>query len=205
MCCRGLQSLANTPYLKGFLCCALPRVAWYGVPGGVRVVSISPMYPRHTVVLSSSLQLKSGKIYPRRSTGEPPFLPYKGQHPIARMPTSRCLHPGLPLAYSAQDTRSASTTNSAHRPADPEDTPGREGDAGQRKARDVQHRLEADPIGRDANVACGRGPAARATATPAAFFCPGSAFCPLARAPNRTRSRRQTAPLPRGRQSRRPP
>jgi hypothetical protein len=38
MRCRGVQEVANTPYLKGFLCCSLPRVAPYCVPGGVRVV-----------------------------------------------------------------------------------------------------------------------------------------------------------------------
>jgi hypothetical protein len=80
--------LARPGYLNWFLFSALPCGAPYCVPGGVRVVSISLLYPRHTIVLSSSLQLKSGKLYPRRSTGEPPFLPYKGQHPIARMPTS---------------------------------------------------------------------------------------------------------------------
>jgi hypothetical protein len=37
MRCRDLQALANAPYLKGFLCCALPRVAPYCAPGGVRV------------------------------------------------------------------------------------------------------------------------------------------------------------------------
>jgi hypothetical protein len=36
---QPLQGVANTPYLKGFLCCALPRVAPYCVPSGVRVVS----------------------------------------------------------------------------------------------------------------------------------------------------------------------
>jgi hypothetical protein len=42
---------------------------------------------------------------------------------------------------------SASLTNSANRFADPEDAPSREGDAGQRKARDVQHRFEPHIIG----------------------------------------------------------
>jgi hypothetical protein len=80
--------LARPGYLNWFLFSALPCGALYCVPGGVTVVSISLLDPRHTVVLSSSLQLKSGKLYLGRSTGEPRFLPYKGQHPIARMPTS---------------------------------------------------------------------------------------------------------------------
>src|SRR5215204_1604464 len=41
MRCRGVQGVANTPYLKGFLCCALLLVAPYCVPGGIRVVSHS--------------------------------------------------------------------------------------------------------------------------------------------------------------------
>ena len=39
MCCRGLHVLANPAYLSGFLCSALPCVAPYCVPGGIRVVS----------------------------------------------------------------------------------------------------------------------------------------------------------------------
>ena len=41
-----------------------------------------------------------------------------------------CLHPRLPLAYSARHLLSAPSTNSANGSADPEDTPSREGDAG---------------------------------------------------------------------------
>jgi hypothetical protein len=39
MRCRGLHKVANPPYLSGFLCSGLLRVAPYCVPGGVRVVS----------------------------------------------------------------------------------------------------------------------------------------------------------------------
>src|SRR5919107_1069221 len=39
--CWGLQELANPVYLKGFLCSALPCIAPYCVPGGIRVVSAS--------------------------------------------------------------------------------------------------------------------------------------------------------------------
>src|SRR5215204_770716 len=72
-----------------------------------------------------------------------------------------------PLA--ALESPSTSPANSAQRPADPEDAPGRKGDPAQRNARDVHHRFELDIIGRDANVAFGSSPAARATATPTAF------------------------------------
>src|SRR5215208_686504 len=99
---------------------------------------------------------------------------------------SRNLHLGLPLAYSARRVPSAPPANSANRPADPEDAPSREGDAGQRKARNVHHRFEPDLIVGDANVAFGRGPAARATATTAAFLRPGVAFRLLATPPPRT-------------------
>jgi hypothetical protein len=37
--CRGLHEVANLPYLKGFPFSALPCVAPYCVPGGVKVVS----------------------------------------------------------------------------------------------------------------------------------------------------------------------
>src|ERR671910_1154142 len=83
----------------------------------------------------------------------------------------------LTLSYNARCVSSASLANSANRSANPEDAPGCEGDAGQRKACDVQHRFKPHIIGRDANVALGRGSPARATATPAAFFAPaGAAF-----------------------------
>src|SRR5918993_1654625 len=36
MCCRGLHEVANPPYLKGFPFSALPSVAPYCVPGGIR-------------------------------------------------------------------------------------------------------------------------------------------------------------------------
>src|SRR5215211_975455 len=39
MRCRGSHRLANPLYLMGFLCCALPCVAPYCAPGGIRVVS----------------------------------------------------------------------------------------------------------------------------------------------------------------------
>jgi hypothetical protein len=39
MRCRGLLGVANAAYLRGFLVSALPSVAPYCVPGGVRVVS----------------------------------------------------------------------------------------------------------------------------------------------------------------------
>jgi hypothetical protein len=39
MCCRGLQGLANAPYLSRFPFSALPCVAPCCAPGGVRVVS----------------------------------------------------------------------------------------------------------------------------------------------------------------------
>src|SRR5215216_2893475 len=43
MRCRGLQRLANTPYLRGFHFSALPPVAPYCVRGGIRVVSNVPI------------------------------------------------------------------------------------------------------------------------------------------------------------------
>src|SRR5919112_1950622 len=98
-----------------------------------------------------------------------------------------CLHPRPPLAYSARHLLSAPSTDSANGSADPEHTPSREGDAGQRKACDVQHRFKPHIIGRDTNVAFGRGPAACATATPAASFCrAGAAFGLFATALPRT-------------------
>src|SRR5215212_9006227 len=42
MRCTGLQWLANAAYLEGFPFPALPCVAPYCVPGGIRVVSTSP-------------------------------------------------------------------------------------------------------------------------------------------------------------------
>jgi hypothetical protein len=42
MCCRGVHGIANPAYLKGFPYSTLLRVASYCVPGGIRVVSISP-------------------------------------------------------------------------------------------------------------------------------------------------------------------
>jgi hypothetical protein len=39
MRCRGVQEVANPPYLKGFPFPALLSVAPYCVPGGIRVVS----------------------------------------------------------------------------------------------------------------------------------------------------------------------
>src|SRR5215211_3802323 len=86
-----------------------------------------------------------------------------------------------PLA--ALESPSTSHANCAQRPADPEDAPGRKGDAAERDARDVHHRFEPDIIGRDANVAFGRGPAARATAAPTAFVHAWVAFRLLATAP----------------------
>jgi hypothetical protein len=40
MCCRGVQRIANPPYLEGFPFPALLSVAPYCVPSGIRVVSI---------------------------------------------------------------------------------------------------------------------------------------------------------------------
>src|SRR5215203_5183066 len=48
MCSRGLHRFANPPYLGRFPFSALPRVAPYCVPGGVRVVSISPFLLPYT-------------------------------------------------------------------------------------------------------------------------------------------------------------
>jgi hypothetical protein len=46
MCYRGVQGIANPAFQKGFLFSGLLRVAQYCVPGGIRVVSISP-FPGH--------------------------------------------------------------------------------------------------------------------------------------------------------------
>src|SRR5215218_4901125 len=46
--CRDLQGIANAAYLEGFLFPGLLRVAPYCVPGGLRLVSISPSYPPST-------------------------------------------------------------------------------------------------------------------------------------------------------------
>src|SRR5215208_8342507 len=94
--------------------------------------------------------------------------------------------PGLACAYNARHLRSSSPADSVHHPANPEDAPSREGDAGQHKARNVQHRFKPDFISRDADVASGRGPAACATATPATFVCYWSALRLLPVAPART-------------------
>jgi hypothetical protein len=42
MRCRGVQGIANAAYLEGIPFPALLRVALYCVPGGIRLVSISP-------------------------------------------------------------------------------------------------------------------------------------------------------------------
>ena len=54
MRCRDLQELANAPHLRGFLCCALLRVAPYCVPGGVnrgivtlRSCSLAETHPKY--------------------------------------------------------------------------------------------------------------------------------------------------------------
>jgi hypothetical protein len=39
MCCRGVHGVANPAYISRFLFSALPHVAPYCAPGGVRVVS----------------------------------------------------------------------------------------------------------------------------------------------------------------------
>jgi hypothetical protein len=49
-----LHGFANPAYIRRFLCSPLPSVAPYCVPGGVRVVSISPSYPGNTVSSTSS-------------------------------------------------------------------------------------------------------------------------------------------------------
>src|SRR5215211_9219328 len=51
MCCRGVQGLANPAFLSKFLCSALPSVAPYCVPGGIRVVSIE-VHSCSTIVLT---------------------------------------------------------------------------------------------------------------------------------------------------------
>jgi hypothetical protein len=52
MRCRGVQGVANAAYLEGFLFPALPPVAPYCVPGGVKVVSIEA-HSCFTIVLTS--------------------------------------------------------------------------------------------------------------------------------------------------------
>src|SRR5215208_8415508 len=44
MRCRGMQGVAEPPYLGGFLFSGLLSVAPYCVPGGIRVVSTAPWY-----------------------------------------------------------------------------------------------------------------------------------------------------------------
>jgi hypothetical protein len=39
MCCRGLLGVADTAFLKDFLCSGLPCIAPYCAPSGIRVVS----------------------------------------------------------------------------------------------------------------------------------------------------------------------
>src|SRR5918997_4246289 len=46
MRCRDLHRVANPAYLSRFPFSALPCVAPYCAPGGIRVVSTSPSYPR---------------------------------------------------------------------------------------------------------------------------------------------------------------
>src|SRR5215216_1109225 len=75
--CRGVQRLANPAYLKGFLFSALLRVAPYCVPGGIRVVSMSPSYRSST---KSSLRFSSvvaqGAATKRRApAASSPLLP----------------------------------------------------------------------------------------------------------------------------------
>jgi hypothetical protein len=47
---RDLQGFANLAFLSRFVFSGLLCVAPYCVPGGVRVVSISSLFPRNTVV-----------------------------------------------------------------------------------------------------------------------------------------------------------
>jgi hypothetical protein len=53
MRCRDLQELANAPHLRGFLCCALLRVAPYCVPGvnrgivTLRSCSLAETHPKY--------------------------------------------------------------------------------------------------------------------------------------------------------------
>src|SRR5829696_417388 len=61
--CWALHALANPLYLRRFLFPALPCVAPYRVRGGVKVVSMTPSYPRDTVVHAWLLSATSGKPY----------------------------------------------------------------------------------------------------------------------------------------------
>jgi hypothetical protein len=64
MRCRGMQGIADTAYLEGFLFSVLPSVAPYCVPGGVRVVSTSSLYPRGKVVHTKLLSVLIGQALP---------------------------------------------------------------------------------------------------------------------------------------------
>jgi hypothetical protein len=58
MRCRGVQGIANPPYLSGFLFSGLLRVAPNCVPGGIRMVSTTPSYrPNEQHDLGAELHL----------------------------------------------------------------------------------------------------------------------------------------------------
>jgi hypothetical protein len=60
MRCRGLHGLGKRAYLGCFLFPRLPRVAPYCVPGGVRVVSMQPLYLHNIAVYVKFLSVHIG-------------------------------------------------------------------------------------------------------------------------------------------------
>src|SRR5215208_1635484 len=69
MRCRGVQGVANPAYLRGIPFPRLQRVAPYCVPGGVRMVSISPSYlDKGSLVLVLRPSSQGNQEPQRRST-----------------------------------------------------------------------------------------------------------------------------------------
>jgi hypothetical protein len=60
MRCRGLQELTIAPYLSRFPFSALPHVALYYVPGGIRVVSLQA-HICFTILLARGTHPKYGQ------------------------------------------------------------------------------------------------------------------------------------------------
>jgi hypothetical protein len=68
MRCRGLHRLANPPFLSGFLCSGLPRVAPYCAPGGVRAVSNARGLRRRSLVLDRRVRMEKSHQQPVKFT-----------------------------------------------------------------------------------------------------------------------------------------
>src|SRR5215211_3362947 len=95
MRCRRLLGLANPAYLSRFLCSAMPSIAQYCVPGGVRVVSIE-VHSCSTIVLTRNENPKDAQHLAVHGSIQLTLDRYS--HPIPRAPVSLRMLPRRRLA-----------------------------------------------------------------------------------------------------------